>query len=228
MTAMTQTGLTLSPPSDVNGNTNKLRKYIIFKLLGYSFALPSENILKIVATPPPNQGGMVSMGLVQLGQYSIRILNLLKTLDLKNNIESSEQDSDSNEPTAVTSTQNLPFLIVLRNANETLWGVAVSEPPDLMEIHDQALNSVPLEQRAFGTLRGVSHIAQVGTLGDQRTILILDMTALFAQQQIDTPADDLFIGIEPPLKIEPPLEIEPPREVTNTNEDDGYIEDLLP
>ncbi|MGB3300811.1 MAG: hypothetical protein WBA76_21305, partial [Phormidesmis sp.] len=59
-----------SNPSSVEPQTDStIGKYITFRLENYLFALPSKAILKIVATPPPSQGGMVAMGLVQLEQY---------------------------------------------------------------------------------------------------------------------------------------------------------------
>ena len=108
-------------------------KYITFKLAGYLFALPSEAILKIVATPPPSQGGMVSMGLVQLEQYSIQIIDLIKLLSLQDqpkDIETSATSATSDSKNLVaTPTKNPPFLMVLQDAEDTLWGIAVAPPP---------------------------------------------------------------------------------------------------
>ena len=73
----------------------EVTQYITFKLADYFLALPSQKILKIVATPPPQQGGLVDIGLVQLGQHSIQILDLSKLLGLK-------------EPSKKTASQILP------------------------------------------------------------------------------------------------------------------------
>lgn len=254
MNVLNQTALTLPPLSEATDSDSKAYKYITFRLSDYLFALPSEDILKVVATPPPSQGGMVSMGLVQLGQYSIQILDLSKILGLQGINAPKDNESKSllysSKSVDVDSIQNPPFLMVLRSADKTLWGVAVHEPPDLVEISPQALSPVPPEQRAFGTLRGVSYVGTSGLEGDRHTLLILDMATLLTQRQIDIPTSSLFTTIEPPVEIKSPLEvgsleiesleIEPPMEIESSAETDApsglvhvsgndeYIEDLLP
>ena len=204
-------------------NTDKIRKYMTFKLADYSFALPSEDIIKVVTTPPPSQGGMVSLGLVQLAQYSIQILNLSKLLGLEilnrvsmddhDSDDAIEQDSRIDELLGAASTQNPPFLIVLRDPDETLWGIAVHEPPDLIEMTDRMLNPVPPEKRLFGALQGVSHVGSYEIEDERHTLLILDTSVLWNPQQIDATAEQLNSSeIETPLEAEPSLEIEPPIE----------------
>ncbi len=226
---------TLTPPVRSNANSDSKSKYITFKLAGYLFALPSEHILRVIATPPPSQGGMVSMGLVQLGQYSIRILDLSKMLDLEDaeTFAGIEKDLEFHTGEKVTgAAQNPPFLIVSQKADQTLWGIAVHEPPDLIELADQTLSPVPPEQRAFGTLQGISCVGMFNLEGNRHTLLILDMPTLLAQQ-IETSSQSMFVGIgspleiESPLVIEPPFEIEPPLEIAHDNEDNEDIDDLL-
>lgn len=179
-------------------NTGQTNKYITFKMADYLFALPSEDILKIVATPSPSQGGMVSMGLVQLEQYSIQTLNLPKLLGLQ---QASAQD-ELDELTEAGSAQNPPFLMVMQNADKDLWGIAVDEPPDLMDVPKYALKPVPPEKRLTRTLRWVSHVVTYDLGGDRHTLLILDIAVLLApkQTEIATSAAS-FPGIEPPLEI---------------------------
>ncbi|MEM8501691.1 MAG: chemotaxis protein CheW [Cyanobacteria bacterium P01_D01_bin.1] len=249
MNVLNQTAFTLPTLSESADSDSKAYKYITFRLSDYLFALPSEDILKIVATPPPSQGGMVSMGLVQLGQYSIQILDLSKILSLESVDAPKDNESKSllysSESVDVDSIQNPPFLMVLRSADETLWGIAVHEPPDLVEISPQALSPVPPEQRAFGTLQGVSYVATSDLEGDRHTLLILDMATLLTQRQINIPTSSLFTAIEPSveakssleiesLEIEPPMETESSAEtdalsgLVHVNGNDEYIEDLLP
>ncbi|MBE9060974.1 chemotaxis protein CheW [cf. Phormidesmis sp. LEGE 11477] len=236
MTSLNQIAPDRLLSSTADRNPDRLHKYIAFKLADYSFALPSEDILRVVATPPPSQGGMVSMGLVQLAQYSIQILNLPELLSLKafdrgdtddrSSDNRSQQDPYLNEFAETAFAQNPPFLIVLRDADESLWGIAVHEPPDLIEISDRSLNPVPPEKRLLGALQGVSYIGSYGMEGDRHTLLILDVPVLCAHQQIDVTPDqassvenNATVGIEPALGTEPysevefPVEIEPPLEV---------------
>jgi len=221
---------TLTPPVRSNTDSDRKSKYITFKLAGYLFALPSEDVLRVIATPPPSQGGMVSMGLVQLGQYSIRILDLSKRLDLEDagTFASINKDLEvyTGEEKAVGATQNPPFLIVSQDVDKTLWGIAVHEPPDLVELSDQALSPVPPEQRAYGTLQGISCIGTFNLESSRHTLLILDTPTLLAQQT-ETSSQPMFLEIEPPLEIEPSLQIEPPLEIAHDDEDARPIDDLF-
>ncbi|MEL7054466.1 MAG: chemotaxis protein CheW [Cyanobacteria bacterium J06588_5] len=187
------------------------RNYIFFKLKQYSIALPSENILKIVATPPPSQGGMVSMGLVQLQQYSIQILNLEELLGLQSTPRQKtvlDFRSDSNRSKTVGTETNPPFLIVMRShIDEDLWGIAVNEPPELMNIPDRALSPVPEEVRLPGALQWVSHV--VTRLSNDshaeisQTLLVLDLPILLSARRADIDAHGVdFLSSEPPLSVE--------------------------
>ena len=62
-------------PQAVFGATDEatpdVTQYLTFRVADYLLALSSQQILRIVATPPPYQGGMVSIGLVQLAQITV-------------------------------------------------------------------------------------------------------------------------------------------------------------
>ena len=181
--------------------TSDTRKYITFKLADYTFALPSEDILKIVPTPPPSQGGMVSMGLVQLEQYSIQTLNLPKLLGIKK--QTADQASELSEMTEAGSTENPPFLMVLQNEAGDLWGIAVHEPPDLMDVPNYALKAVPTEKRLTRTLRWVSHVVTYDLGGDRHTLLILAISILLEpQKSYLSTSDPTAVAIEPPLDFD--------------------------
>lgn len=189
----------------------EINKYITFTMEGYLFALPSEEILKIVATPAPSQGGMVSMGLVQLEQYSIQTIDLPKLLNLQGEkkniaeaaiktIKKAEKPQGLEKP---APTENPPFLMVLQDADEVLWGIAVDEPPDLMDIPHYALKPVPPEKRMTRALRWVSHVVTYDLGGDRHTLLLLDLSVLLAQEPPETilPGSADFLGIEPPMEM---------------------------
>ena len=144
---------TLSAPIK---NKTEENKFITFQLGDYLFALPSQDVLKIIVTPTPKQGGMVNMGLVQLGQYNIQILELQSLLKL--------------EKSAVnTSASDSTFLIIMQVA-QTLWGIVVSQSPDLMNISNSALKPVPNSKRIAGALKGISHIVTNPALNEQSPI----------------------------------------------------------
>jgi chemotaxis signal transduction protein len=175
-----QTGSQINSPQN-----SRADQYITFKLADYLFALPSEKILKIVATPSPSQGGMVSMGLVQLEQYSIQIIDLIKLLNLKKQDIASvvKQPIKAVRLTDVDAPKNPPFLIVLQDNDQALWGIAVEEPPDLMAVPKYALKPVPAEKRLTRALRWVSHVVTYDLGGDRHTLLLLDMTVLLSSDQ---------------------------------------------
>ncbi|MFK8183465.1 MAG: hypothetical protein AB8B99_08825 [Phormidesmis sp.] len=254
----------LMPPTTMTDDVSKLsqessdaEKYITFKLADYLFALPSNKILKVVTTPSPNQGGMVSMGLVQLEQYSIQTLDLPKMMSLQvDAVDTSGLDlsktigerAPSSQVLAVDRPQksgtldqgkNPPFLIVLQDADGTLWGIAVNEPPDLMDIPQYALKPVPSEKRLTRTLRWVSHVVTYDLEGDRHTLLVLDLSVLFSTQPFNAPAEGkMLLEIEPPCAeessvevdaaTENPLGIEPPLELADLEvaSDSGRKEEM--
>lgn len=202
-----------------NQSDAETHKYITFKLADYLFALPSEEILKIVSTPPPSQGGMVSMGLVQLEQYSIQIIDLIKLLNLKGQdiasavkktVKKTSKDAVSTDVTpdmasdiTATALQNPPFLIVIQDIDQNLWGIAVDEPPDLMDIPRYALKPVPTEKRLTRALRWVSHVVTYDLGGDRHTLLLLEMSVLLSHKQAKPESGaPRFLDIEPPIEPE--------------------------
>lgn len=197
-------------------------KHITFKLQNYLFALPSRAILKIVATPPPSQGGMVAMGLVQLEQYSIQTIDLKKLLGLegrdtasalrtmnsaKASIEKTSTEKTSTEKTFISPTEetrdNPPFLMVLQDSDQELWGIAVDNLPDVMDIPRYALKSVPPEKRMTRALRWVSHVVTYDLGRDRHTLLLLDTAALLSYKQVESkPQSPNLSEAEPFIKTE--------------------------
>jgi len=208
--------------------STKAVEYITFKVGKYLFALPSQAILKVVATPPPSQGGMVSMGLVQLEQYSIQIIDLSERLGFrKARVRSAEIDSNLNSvktagnspkakrkakhkaehrakpPEQLTAepNPNPPFLMVFQNSAGDLCGIAVETPPDLMNIPENTLKPVPTENRLTKALRWVSHIVVYEANGSRHTLLVLDLPLLLTPSQTKRPA-----AAPPMFTIEPPVD----------------------
>ncbi|MEN8443705.1 MAG: hypothetical protein ABG776_01710 [Cyanobacteria bacterium J06555_13] len=198
--------------SQVDDNAPEITQYITFKLSGYLFALPTREVLRIVATPPPSQGGLIKMGMVQLGPYSIEMIDLPSLLALKD----SPKDKHSAWPSVASSRalenrkqtiakeashQNPPFLIVLQNAEKDLWGIAVYEPPDLMEVPDYALKPVPSQHRLTRALRWVSHVVSYDLNSDRHSLLILDLSIILAPKRTEPIPEEnpRFMEIKPPL-----------------------------
>ena len=80
-----------------------------------------------------------------------------------------------------------------------------------MDIPHYALKPVPSEKRVTRALRWVSHVVTYDLDGDRHTLLLLDLSALLAQEPTSAanPSDENFLGIEPPLELDS-IEIESP------------------
>ncbi len=151
----------------MDNKTPEIEKFITFEVAGYWFVLPITAILKIVNCPPPNQGGALGIGLVQLGSHTIRLLNLHREV------------GHPSDP----STDNTPFLVVVRNPQKELWGIALKEPPDLIELPLTTFKPVSLETPFNHKTNWISHMAMVSDQDSDRTLLLLDVHAVFQHGQ---------------------------------------------
>ncbi|MBT9312000.1 chemotaxis protein CheW [Leptothoe kymatousa] len=138
-------------------------KYIIFQVASYWYVLPVTEILKIVNCPSPSQGGMVDLGMVQLGPHTVQLLNLHRLLDI-------------NSSAAAT----YGFLVVLRTQSG-LWGIPLEQTPDLIELSPVTLKPVALGGERFQS-SAISHVGLLEEQAGQRTLLRLDVNALVQQQ----------------------------------------------
>ena len=151
----------------MDNKPSKIIKFITFKVADYWFSLPIAAVLKIVNCPPPEKGGIITLGVVQLGSHTIQLLDLYSMFDL---------DADAKTP------NQLSFLLVLRNTQKKLWGIALDTPPDLIELPLSNFQAVP-QNKYFATKRQwVSHIAVVSEQGINRTLLLLNLKSLFTHE----------------------------------------------
>lgn len=162
----------------MNSVTPETSQFLIFSLANYLFAIPSHQTVKVVPMPTPAEGDLSNIGLVQLAQYSIQLLNLPKLIELTHKL------SANKTPTA---TKHFPFLLVLQdaeqnakqNAEKSLFGITLTHPPDLLEVSTLALQSVPQHQRKSGTLQWVSHVVTSTKEAKRRVVLVLDLSMMF-------------------------------------------------
>lgn len=178
--------LKLKPFETAAQSPADMTQYIVFKLADYRLALPSQEILKIVETPSSERGGLLKMGLVQLGKHSVQVVNLSRLFGL------TESEADSGNP----------FLIVFKTEAQELWCIAVPEPPDLMDVPNYALKPVPSQKRLTRSLRWVSHVVTYDLSGDRYTLLILDLAVFFSRRRPTLPEGEAAASKTPPL-IEP-------------------------
>ncbi|MBE9065817.1 chemotaxis protein CheW [Leptolyngbya cf. ectocarpi LEGE 11479] len=149
----------------MDNDTLAIAKFITFKVADYWFALPMEAVLKVVNCPSRDQGGIVSLGIVQLSIHTIQLLDLHGVFGLG----------------TTSPPRQLPFLLVLRDANNKLWGITLESPPDLMELPLATFHSVTVDRRFIPKKQWISHIA-IPSEQDGRTLLLLDLQAVFRHE----------------------------------------------
>jgi len=123
-------------------------------------ALPLDEVLKVVNHPSGDNEGLKAMGLTQIGRHTIKVLDL-------------HQHLNSNKPSQSTKKQS--FLVITRNSQGKLCGISVDEPPNLVELPREIIQSIPQSDRQSTPLEMVSHTAVVSQQEATTTILMLDL-----------------------------------------------------
>jgi len=145
-----------------NQLTTTVDKFIVFKIADYFLALPMSDVLKVVNFPVGSNLG--SMGLVQLGRHMIRVL------DLHQQLGSSNISSLANNP---------PFLLIIRNPQGELCGIAVDDTPNLIELPLEMMYAVPQSYGQSSIMEIVSHTVVLSEEEVTTTIFLLDLKRLF-------------------------------------------------
>lgn len=140
--------------------TRDSQKYIVFKISDCLMSLPMDNVLKVLNTPF-NESGWDAMGLLQIGNYTIRIVDLHQQLN---------PDYD------VDATHSQSFLVITNPIEGDLFGIVVDEPPNLIELNPDLIRKLPKYNRR---LPMVSHAAILQENEKKTTIFMLDLYELF-------------------------------------------------
>lgn len=140
--------------------TSDTQKYIVFKISDSLMSLPMDNVLKVLNTPS-NESGWNAMGLLQIGDYTIRIVDLHEQLN---------PNYDAN------STNLQSFLVITNPIEGDLFGIIVDEPPNLIELNPDLIRKLPKYNRR---LPMVSHAAVLQENEQKTTIFMLDLYELF-------------------------------------------------
>ncbi|MEM8805876.1 MAG: chemotaxis protein CheW [Cyanobacteria bacterium P01_G01_bin.38] len=147
----------------MDNNTSKIERFITFKVADHWFALPMGKVLKVVNCPPSDKGGLITLCMVKLGAHTIQLLDLSKIFGL---------EADMTRPGQAS------FLLVLRSAHETLWGIALDTPPDLLELPLTTFQPVSAGDRTAPRRSWISHIAVVSEQESSRTLSLLNLKAV--------------------------------------------------
>ncbi|MEM1239185.1 MAG: chemotaxis protein CheW [Cyanobacteria bacterium P01_H01_bin.26] len=149
-----------------SGHISETRKFITFQISSYWYVIPMAAVLKIVNCPPKHEGGLVGFGVVQIGPHTIQLLNLHRIF---------EPDANTQLP------EEAPFLVVLQSQENKLWGITLDAPPDLIDLPLAALKPVSLDEHFKLQSPWISHVGVIDSQAGKRTLLRLDMKAIFQQ-----------------------------------------------
>lgn len=147
-------------------------KFIVFKITYYLLALPISDVLKVISYSAVENRGLKTMGVVQVGRHTIKVLDWHQQLC-----------SDDLPPLPV----NHPFLVITRGSQGDLCGILVDEPPDLVELPLQLLQTLTPSNHQGGVFEMVSDVAILSQEGIRRTIFLLDMKRTLKPAFNDSP-----------------------------------------
>ena len=136
---------------------------IVFKISNYLLALPISDVLKVVNLSPLADSQLRTMGIVQLGKYVIRVLDL--------------HERFSSDGLAQLDTSR-DFLVITRTPEGQLCGIGVDEPPNLMELPLESIKSLPKSEHLSGGLELVSHTAVISDAEIKKTVFLLNSEQL--------------------------------------------------
>jgi len=140
---------------------SETEKFIVFRVTDYLLALPIGEVLKVVNYSSTTiDKGLKTMGLIQLGKHTIRMLNLQERLS-----------SDSSLPLPADQA----FLVITRTLQGELLGISVKEPPNLMELPLETIHLLPPSESQSGIFDLASHGAVVSEAQATTTIFLLDL-----------------------------------------------------
>jgi purine-binding chemotaxis protein CheW len=146
-------------------NDSTAEAFIVFKIANYPFALPIRNVLQVVNFPSQQNFALSQVGLVQLGQHMVRVVDLHQYLNLSN---------------FSLLPENRSFLVILRDPQGGFCGILVHEPPDLIEFSPGKLRSLSHSERQFGLAKIASHTTVLNWKELPTTVFLLDLQQALA------------------------------------------------
>jgi purine-binding chemotaxis protein CheW len=139
---------------------SKEDKFIVFKIADYLLGLPISDVLKVVNYSPTENGKLRTMGVVQIGRHMVKVLDF-------------HQELSSGGLAQLPGEQ--PFLLITRDREGELCGILVDEPPNLVELPLEMIQSLPKSDHQSSIFQMVSHAAVISQQEITTTIFLLDM-----------------------------------------------------
>jgi chemotaxis signal transduction protein len=126
---------------------SKQARFIVFEAADHRFAIPLDQVLRVVSYVPETSRGLAQLGLFQIGQHMIKILDL------------QEWFSSGSQPQA----KKTLFLIIIKSPQGELCGIPVETLPDSIELPLESINLLPqsnFEPKVFEIARYAAVISQ--------------------------------------------------------------------
>lgn len=141
-----------------------MNKFIVFKIAEYLLALPISHVLKVINCASLINKGLGLIGVVQLGNHTIQVLDLHEQLAGTQNLLPTDN-----------LLNNQLFLVITRTPQGELWGILVDEPPNLVELDSDMMRSLPHSSNQKSALKFMSHAAVITQENITTTIFLLDL-----------------------------------------------------
>ncbi|GAA6620965.1 hypothetical protein NUACC26_067830 [Scytonema sp. NUACC26] len=152
-------------------NEINIEKFIVLKVADYLLALSINDVLKVINCSSFNSKRLTKMGLVQVGERTIRILDLHQQLNLDGLPQLSGDES---------------FLVITRDSEDELCGILVHEPPDLVELPPETIRPLPKSDIYSKTTPDiVSHVSVLSYQETIKTIFLLNLKATITISNTD-------------------------------------------
>jgi chemotaxis signal transduction protein len=103
---------------------NPSLRFIAFSIANYRFALPIEQVLRVIDCPAAHES-LGHLGLLPVGRH------LVKILDLQPSVPADSQVAERS------------LLVIIHNQRSELYGIPVSAPPDLLELLPTLVHPLP-------------------------------------------------------------------------------------
>jgi chemotaxis signal transduction protein len=163
----------------VSNHSSVLAKYIVLSIAAYRFALPVEQVLRIIRRPVSTNSQFNQIGLLQIDRYVIKIL------DLHQSFQAGATGLDSQERS---------LLVITHNFQGHLYGIPVCTPPDLVEFSPALVQPLP-EPHSYSSLpERISYAVATLQATAALPIFLLDLQRVLT---MEIPAPRLLMSSTP-------------------------------
>ena len=149
---------------------NQSIKVITFPIANYLFALPMSTILKVSHCPSLSSENLSDIGLVNLENRTIALLNLHQKLDSARQVGGTKKIKRR----AKISGQ---FLILTQSRQGQLCGIPIDKLPDMIDLPLETIEALPESYRQTNLLGIANYVAVLPSEEKKIAIFLLDLEA---------------------------------------------------